>query len=91
MEAGVGVPMTLKTHQKREAQATEVLEMSVRRLMKERKTTASVLSTSFATLHRERLVSSFTALMAVVHRTVNGFYITDEQRTTLKNIHVKLL
>jgi hypothetical protein len=77
-ESDVEVPTNLKKTEKRGAQATGVSEMSVRRLVKDIKTTASEVSASFATLHKERLVSSLISTLGnfngcVIRRTVNGF------------------
>jgi hypothetical protein len=96
IEADAGVPTNLKKTQKIEAEATGVSERSVRRIVKEIKTIEFGASTSFVTPHEERLVSSPKSTLdkfneCVICRTVNDFYITDEQRPTLKKIHAKLV
>jgi transposase len=95
-EADAGVLTNLKKTQRRVAEATGVSERSVRRIVKEIKTIESGASTSFATPHKERLVSSPKSMLdnfneCVIRRTVNEFYITDKQRPTLKKIHAKLV
>jgi hypothetical protein len=77
-----GVSTDLKTPQER---ATGISERSLKRTMKEMKTTASGASTSFVTLHKEKLVSCPISTPAnfnkcVIHGTVNDFQIADKQR-----------
>jgi hypothetical protein len=57
-ETNAGVRTNIKKPQKRAAEATNVSEKSVMRIVKEMQTVASGESISFATLHEDRLAFS---------------------------------
>lgn len=61
--------------------------------MSEMKTIAFSASTLFTSPQKERECKSMLDNFSecIIHRTANGFYITDKQRPVLKKIHVKLV